>query len=105
MNVKVIDVEHEKLGAHALKDAVDEQLDKVEGGILGPDISGICDVLACDGDASAVGVRFVWGGFANDFGECNSLAEVGRDAIVEDDVEYIDTFCSFLCGVRGVSTN
>ena len=51
---------------------------------------------------SAVGVRLVGAKCANDFGECNSLAAVGRDVIVEDDVECTGAFYSFLCGFRGV---
>ena len=56
MKLEVFDVEGDKLGAPAGKDAVEEQIDEVEGGGLGPDVSGIFDVLACNGDASAVEV-------------------------------------------------
>ena len=56
LKVEVFDVKGEKLGAPAGKDPVEEQLDEVEGGGLGTDVAGIFDVLACDGDASAVGV-------------------------------------------------
>ena len=42
---------------------------------------------------------------AHDFRECNALAAVGRGVIVEDDVECVGAFYSFLCGVRGVSAN
>ena len=86
-------------------DAVDEQLDEIQGGVLGPDVARICDVLACDGDASAVGVRFFGAKIAHNFRECDTLAAVGRYAIVEDDVECVGAFYSFLCGVRGVSAN
>ena len=65
----------------------------------------MCDVLACDDDASAVGVRFVGAKIAHDFREGDALAAVGRDVIVEDDVECVNAFYSFLCGVRGVSVN
>ena len=105
LKVKVFDVEGDKLGALAWKDAVDEQFDEVEGGALGTDVAGICDVLACDGDESAVGVRFVRAKGANDFGECDLLAAIGRDVIVEDDVESVGASYSFLCGVLGVSAN
>ena len=86
-------------------DAVDEQLDDIQGGVLGPDVARICDVMSCDGDASAVGIRFVWAKSAHNFREVDAFAAVGRDVIVEDDVECVGTFYSLLCGVRGVSAN
>ena len=89
LKVEGFDVEGDKLGAPAGKDAVKEQLDEVEGGGLGPDVSGIFDVLDCDGDASAVEVILVGEKCANDFGERDSLAAVRRDVIVEDDVECV----------------
>ena len=105
LEVKVFYVKGDKLGALARKDAVDEQLDEIQGGSLGTDVSRICDVMAYNGDASAVGVRFVRAKSAHDFREGNSLAAVGRDVIVEDDVECVGAFYSFLCGVLGVSAN
>ena len=56
LKVEVFDVKGDKLGAPAGKDAFEEQLDEVEGGGIGPTGAGIFDVLACDGDASVVGV-------------------------------------------------
>ena len=77
----------------------------MQGGGLGPNVARICDVLSCGGDASAVGVRFVGAKIAHDFREGDELAAFGRDVIVEDDVECVGVFHSFLCGVRGVSAN
>ena len=45
---KFFDVEGDKLGAPAGKDDVEEQIDEVEGGGLGPDVARIFDVLARD---------------------------------------------------------
>ena len=56
LRVEVFDVEGDKLGSPVGKDAAEEQLDEVEGGGLGSNVSGIIDVLACNDDASAVGV-------------------------------------------------
>ena len=56
MRVEVFDHEGDKLGAPAGKDVIEEQLDEVKGGGLGPNVARIFDVLACNGDASAVGV-------------------------------------------------
>ena len=42
---------------------------------------------------------------ANDFGERNSLAAVGRDVIVADDMECVGVLHSFWGGVRGVGAN
>ena len=102
---KIFDVEGDKLGALALKEAVDEKLDEIQGGGFGTDVARICDVLACDGDASAVGVRYVGAKSVHDFREGDALVAVGRDFIVEDDVECVGAFYLFLCGVRGVSVN
>ena len=55
------EVEHfnfksDKLGAFTGKDAVDQGLDEVEGIGIGSNVAGISDVLACDSDASAIGI-------------------------------------------------
>ena len=105
LKVNVFDVEGDKLGTLALKDAVDEHLDEIQGGVLGPNVARICDVMACDGDASAVGVRCFGAKSAHDFREGDALAAVRRDVIVDDDVECVGAFYSFFCGVRGVSSN
>ena len=41
---------------------------------------------------SEVGVRFVGAKSAHDFRECDALAAVGKDVIVEDDVECVGDF-------------
>ena len=88
-----------------MKDAVDEQLDEIQGGGLGPEVAQICDVLYCGGDASAVGVRFFGAKCSPAYREGDALAAVGRNVIIEDDVVCVGDFYSFLCGVRGVSAN
>ena len=56
LKVEVFDVKGDKVSGPAGNDSVEEQLDEVEGGGLGTDVAGICDVLACYDDASVVGV-------------------------------------------------
>ena len=44
-------------------------------------------------------------GRVHEFREGDAFAAVGRDVIVEDDVECVGALSLFLCGVRGVSAN
>ena len=56
MNVVVSNVKGCKRGALAGKDAVEKDFDEVGGSRLCANIARVFDVLACDCDASAVGV-------------------------------------------------
>ena len=59
LEVETFNVKSDKLGAFKGKDAVEQELDKVEGSGLCSDFSGISDVLACNSDASAIGTRLL----------------------------------------------
>ena len=72
LEIDVLDVESDKLGAFAGKGAVEEKLDEIKRSRLGADISGEIYFLARNGDASAVGIRSFGTKRANNFGEGNS---------------------------------
>ena len=50
-------VKSDKLGAFTGKDTVEKKLDEVEGSGPSYGITGISDVLACNSDASAIGIQ------------------------------------------------
>ena len=51
-----MDVKHNKLGIFAGEYAAEEELDKINGRSLGTDVSGVSNILTCNGDVCAVGV-------------------------------------------------
>ena len=54
LEVEFFIIKCEKLGALTGKDAFEENLDQIERGSIGADITRISDVLACYGDVCAV---------------------------------------------------
>ena len=56
LEIKVLDVKSNKFCAFAGKDAVEEELEKIQGCRPGANVSRIFNVLACNGDASYVWV-------------------------------------------------
>ena len=54
LEVEVLDVKGDKLFVLLGEDAVENELDEVEGCGLDANAAGLCDVLADNGDASAV---------------------------------------------------
>ena len=82
LEVEVIDVKGDKRCALPEEDSVEHELDEAEGRGLSAGIAGIYDVLAGDGDASAVGVELLRSDVANDLQESNTLATVGEDVLV-----------------------
>ena len=59
VEVEIVNVKSDTLGAFMGKEDVDQKLDEVEGSSLGSDIAGIIDVLSCNSDASAIGIRLL----------------------------------------------
>ena len=56
MEIEVLDVKSDKFCSFAGKDAVEEELEKIQGCRLGANVSRIFNVLSRNGDASSVGV-------------------------------------------------
>ena len=56
MEVEVLDVKSDTFCAFAGKDAVEEELEKIQGYCLGAKVSRIFNVMARNGDAISVGV-------------------------------------------------
>ena len=73
LEVEVFDVKGDKLGAFAGKDAVEEDLDEVNGSCFGADVYGVGDDLPCYVDVSAVMVRFFGEKIANNLGESDAF--------------------------------
>ena len=59
LGVENFNVEIEKLGTLTVKDTVEKKIDDFEGNALGSDVVSISDVLACNSDASAIGIRLL----------------------------------------------
>ena len=59
LELDIFKVKNKKLGAFTGKDAVEQELDEVDGSVLGSDGARISDVMACDSDASAIGIRLL----------------------------------------------
>ena len=59
LEVEMCNVKSDKLGTFTGKDAVDQDLDEFEGSGLGSNVSRISDVLSCDSDVSAIGIRLL----------------------------------------------
>ena len=59
LEIDFFNVRSDKLGTFTGKDAVEKELDEVEGSGFYSDISGISDVLACSSDASAIGIQLL----------------------------------------------
>ena len=55
MEIEVIDVNSDKFFAFAGNNAVEEELEKIQGCRLDYNFSRIFNVLACNGDVSSVG--------------------------------------------------
>ena len=56
MEIEVIDVKSDKFCAFAGKDAVEKDLQKIQGCRFGANVSRIFNVMDRNGDASSVGV-------------------------------------------------
>ena len=59
LEVEVFNVKSDKLGALMGKDAVEQKIDEFKGSGLGSDVARISYVLACDSDASAIGIGLI----------------------------------------------
>ena len=57
--VEVFNVKSDKLGALTGKGAVEQKLDEVEGSGQSSDVARTSDVLDCDSDMSAIGIRII----------------------------------------------
>ena len=75
--IEVTDVEGDEFGASTREDAVDHELDKFEWGGFGADVAWVADVVASNGDASAVGMGFFGTDFTNNLGVSDFFAAVG----------------------------
>ena len=56
LEVKILYVKSDKLGAFMGNDAVEHEFDVVKGSGICSDAAGISDFLACNSDASAIGI-------------------------------------------------
>ena len=63
----MFNVKSDKLGAFTGNDAVEQELDEVEGSGIGYDVAGTIDVLACDSDESAIGIQLLRAKSTNNF--------------------------------------
>ena len=56
---KKFNIKSDKLGIFTGKEAVEQELDEVKGSGLCSNVSGISYVLACNIDASAIGIQLI----------------------------------------------
>ena len=91
-----------KLGAFTGEEDGEGGIDKIKGSSLDADVSGVSDILTCNGDACADGVCLLGAECANNLGEGNCLAAIGWDVLIPDDVEGFGAFHSLLGGGNGV---
>ena len=84
------------------EDAIEEELEKIKGHILGAEVSRVYGMLTCNGDACSVGVWLLGAECANNLGEGNFLAEIECYVLVPDDVKGVGALHSMLGGVIGV---
>ncbi len=71
------------------EDTVEEELDKLERGCVGANITGIAYSVAADGDAGAVGIVLFRTDLTDNHGVTDFLALVGWNVLVVDDEEGI----------------
>ena len=77
LEVTVFDPEGDKLHTLPGENAAENEFYEIERCGLGADVAGVCDVLAGNGDASAVGVGLLRSDAAHDLQESNALPAVG----------------------------
>ena len=77
LEVKMFDVEVDKVCALPGENAVEDEFNKIKRHGLGANVTGVCDVLASDGDARAVGVGLLGSDAAHDFREGHTFSAVG----------------------------
>ena len=61
----------------------------MQGRSVGPNVSGVADYAATNGDAGAIWIVFFRPYFADHFGMADLLFLVGRDIVVIDDEERV----------------
>jgi len=93
--VEVSDVEGAKFGARPGEDTVDHGFDEFERGCPGANIARVANVVATDGDASAISVGFFGTDLADHFGVSNFLAAVQRYVFAVNDVEGVCALDAF----------
>ena len=59
LEIEVGDVKCDELGIFSREDAIDDNLDKIQGRRSGTNVTRVSDVIASDGDAGAIGVGFL----------------------------------------------
>ena len=58
LEIEVRDIQRDKLGVFSREDAIQYNIDKIQGISFGTNVTRVADVLAADGDVGAIGVVF-----------------------------------------------
>ena len=87
-----IEVSDIKAGIVTRENTVKTKFGELKGDDWRVNVTRIANVIATDGDASAIGVVLVWLYFAHDFGVGDLFAAVTGDVVVVDDEEGVSTF-------------
>ena len=104
MQAEVANVKRDELGAGAQEDAVEKKLGKFKGCCRGADAARKGDAISADGDASAVGIAFLWADLTNHFGVSDLFSAVGGDVFEADEEEGVGPLDSLACAI-GVGAN
>ena len=91
VEIEILEVNGAEAGISPGEDTVEKELDKLERGSVGADVTWIADSVATNGDTGAVGIILFRTDLTDDHGVTNFLALVAWNVIVVDDEEGIGT--------------
>jgi len=91
VEIEVLEVDGAEAGISPGEDTVEEELDKLERGSVGADVTRIADSVATNGDSGAVRIILFRTDLTDDHGVTDFLALVEWNVIVVDDEEGIGT--------------
>jgi hypothetical protein len=91
VQIEIFDVDGAEAGTFPGENAVEEELDEFERGLVGANIVGIADSVAAIGDTGAVRIILLRTDIADDHGVADFLALVKRDVVVVDETEGVGT--------------
>ena len=104
LEIEVVNVKRDKLGAFSREDAIYDKLEEIQGSSFDTNVTRVADVIAVDGDTGAIGVGFFRADKTDHFGVGGSFAPILWDVLVKDELEGIGTFDE-LVGLGGFGSD
>ena len=102
--VKIADVESNKVHMVAVEDAADDKFDKFEQACRCADVPGVTDVFSSNGDPRLVRILFVGPVLAHNLGVHDFVTAVEGDIFVSDDPESVGSLNVLLFGALRAHT-